>query len=325
MIHKVYACYLKDEEELEKSSSGGAFTALSNAVLRAGGVIIACSFDYDLHQMVFVTADTAEKRNEMRGSKYVQADPSGLYMKLQKELPKETQAPLLVVGTPCQIAGARAYVNLKFRKTHRPVIYCDLICHGVSSPVMWQEYMDLQEKKQGKRIHWITFKDKEKGWIRPTAKLKFEDGSFTSAEEYAVLYRSDDFMRDSCYHCKFSSPNRESDITIGDFWKIREVNEDFANARGTSVIMVHSEAGMELFRQACGDLQWIETTPEQALQPNMQHPTCKRKRYPYIQRDYKAKGLQYIIEKYVRHGPGNALIRRVRHKIQRMRFEGESI
>ena len=99
MNTKVYACYLKNAEELEKSSSGGAFTALSNAVFRLGGCVIACNYQYDVQELQFDVAETEEKRNQMRGSKYIQAFPNNLYPLLAQELAKEGENPVFVVGT----------------------------------------------------------------------------------------------------------------------------------------------------------------------------------------------------------------------------------
>lgn len=323
MSSKVYACYLKDEQELMRSSSGGAYTALTNAVFRNGGTVIACAYDYEDHTLKFDLAKTAEARNRMRGSKYIQADSDNLYLLLERALSEGSDTDLLVVGTPCQIAGAKSWLKIKNRKIDRNIIFCDLMCHGVSSPVMWREYITNLEEEHYSKTTFVTFKDKEKGWLRPTAKVAFENGEIALAEDYAILYRSDDFMRDSCYNCKFSRIERVSDLTIGDFWKIGEVDREFANLRGTSMVLTHTESGQRLFDTACAEMYVKERTMDECLQPNMQYPTPIRKRYSDIHRDYSRKGLHFVIKKYVHYGEGNALAMRIRRKWHRMKYEGK--
>ena len=212
-------------------------------------------------------------------------------------------------------------MKIKQIKTERKVLLCDILCHGVSSPVMWREYIHGIETCNGKKISFITFKDKEKGWIRPTTKGNFTDGESILLEDYALLYRSDDFMRESCYACPFATIDRGTDITIGDFWNIANVNSDFMNSLGTSMVMVHSQLGEDIFGQAKEQLYLLETSVEDAMQHNMKEPTHKGKRYFDIHMDYRRRGLSYIIEKYVHYGSGNLWLRRIRRKIMRMKYE----
>lgn len=321
MNTKVYACYLKNSEELRKSSSGGAFTALSNAIFRFGGCVIACSYQYDSQELQFDVAETQEKRNQMRGSKYIQAFPNNLYLLLEKELAKKVENPILVVGTPCQIAGTKIWLNAKISKEHRPVILCDLICHGVSSPVMWKEYVNALQRKAGLQIVKVSFKEKDRGWIRPTAKAWLEDSQELLIEDYAKLYRSRDFMRPSCYACKFAKQKRDTDLTIGDFWNIQNAHPTFANMEGTSNVFVHTKLGKWLFQQAMDELIILESTQKDCIQPALQYPCAKTKRYEDIHKDYERFGIDYIIERYIHFGPGNILVRKMRRKLLELRYK----
>ena len=293
---------------------------MSNAIFSMNGCVIACNYQYTEQEVQFDIARTVEKRNQMRGSKYIQAFPNQLYLLLEQELNKDGEEPILVVGTPCQIAGAKAWCQIKKKNLKRAVIFCDLICHGVSSPVMWKEYVDEVQKKQGSKIVKVSFKEKNRGWIRPTAKAWLKNGKEVLAEDYAILYRSRDFMRPSCYVCKFAKQRRDTDLTIGDFWSIQDSHPDFANLKGTSNVLVHTELGEWIFREAMSDLNVLESTMKQCMQPGFQHPCEKTKRYKDIHRDYENHGLEYIIEKYVHFGPGNALMRRLRRKFLRMKY-----
>lgn len=320
MSIQVYACYLMNKDELNKSSSGGAFTAISNAIFTLGGTVIACKYNYDKHILEFDKAIEENSRNQMRGSKYIQADPTKLYELLFAELSIGNETPILLIGTPCQIAGVKLWIKLKKIKTIRKIIYCDLMCHGVSSPVIWKKYISSLEGKAASNLLDITFKDKEKGWIRPTAKASFENGKSILAEDYAMLYRSDNFMRESCYHCKFANLDRETDITIGDFWSIKRVDPEFANMQGTSCVLIHTEVGGLLFNEAKNHLIYKEKEIEECIQPNLEYATRKSPQYDDIHKDYREKGLQYIIERYVHYGPGNEFVRKLRKKYFNLKY-----
>lgn len=320
MKTKVYGFYLRDDEELRESSSGGAFTAFSNAVFAQKGTVIACKYDYDRKEILFSTAKFPQTRDQMRGSKYIQANNENLYTELDSELNIKDYTPLLIVGTPCQIAGAKAWVEHKCLKSTRKIIYCDLLCHGVSSPQMWKKYMTLLEDKYKEKGEYVTFKNKDRGWLRPTAIVIFESGRKIEIEDYAMLYRSKDFMRPSCYRCKFASIRRDTDITIGDFWGIDKVDSNYVNLHGTSLILVHTKIGQALFEKAAIAGVSRPSKYEECLQPSMKESVKPSLRFIDIHRDYEKHGLSYIIEKYIHYGPGSSSVRRLRRAWFRMKY-----
>ena len=110
-------------------------------------------------------------------------------------------------------------------------------------------------------------------------------------------------MREACYHCKFSSIKRTSDITIGDFWGIEKIDPNFANMKGTSVVLIHTQKGKKLFEQAKDDLVVRQSTLQDCIQQCMVHPVYKPKYFFNIRKDYDRHGLDYIIEKYVLFEP----------------------
>ena len=315
METKVFACFLKDKEELEKSSSGGLFTALSNSIFGNGGVVIACKYECDKHIIEFCKASNEVERDSMRGSKYIKADVTSLYTVLKQVVNEDTKL-IMIVGTPCQIVGIKKWCEANGISDER-LIFVDLICHGVTSDKTWQEYVRLIETRYSERIVNITFKDKEKGWLRPTAKAKLESGKEILIEDYAMLYRSNSFMREACYNCPFASVERHSDITIGDYWNYNSLKKEFVNMNGTSVAIINTEKGMRLFDNSKEYLDYCESSINDCIQPNLVGPTKKGKQYRRLQKDYSKKGLEYIIDKYVYFGPGGKLTRKIRGKLFR--------
>ena len=59
----VYAARLKNNIDLEKSSSGGVYTALSNVFLKNGGAV-ACSL-YDYKEKKYSDNETAGEQDRM--------------------------------------------------------------------------------------------------------------------------------------------------------------------------------------------------------------------------------------------------------------------
>ncbi len=124
-----YGAKHKDAEIIKQSSSGGIFTLLSEEVLKRGGVVFGCVFEKNASNRLAAIHTVAHNQNElagMRGSKYVQSDTALTYSEAQSYL--EQDKWVLYTGTPCEIAGLKAFVN----KEYETLLTCDIICHGVS-------------------------------------------------------------------------------------------------------------------------------------------------------------------------------------------------
>ena len=74
----------------------------------------------------------------MRGSKYIQSEMKDCYKQVAKKL--QNGDIILFTGTICQIAGLKGYLN-QTKTNINNLICCDIICHGVGSPVIWKEYL----------------------------------------------------------------------------------------------------------------------------------------------------------------------------------------
>lgn len=54
-------------------------------------------------------------------------------------------------------------------------------------------------------------------------------------------------LRPSCYACSFKKENRESDMTLADFWGCGNICPDLDDDKGLSMILIHSEKGKGIF------------------------------------------------------------------------------
>jgi coenzyme F420-reducing hydrogenase beta subunit len=98
----VYACRTKDREVLAHSSSGGAFTAISDCFLERGDAVLCSSYDYDGHRARFGMVFTKQERNSARGSMYMQSYALDSWKESLEWLRENPDRKLLFTGTGCQ-------------------------------------------------------------------------------------------------------------------------------------------------------------------------------------------------------------------------------
>ena len=134
-----YAAINKDKSVLENSASGGAFGALANFVFNRGGVVFGCAYD-DWMNPKHVCIDNLSCLKKIQGSKYVQSDIDDTYIQAENYL--KNGKWVLFTGTPCQIAGLKAYL----RRDYDRLITIDLICHGVPSARFFNGYIRYLEE-----------------------------------------------------------------------------------------------------------------------------------------------------------------------------------
>lgn len=70
---EVYAGRLKDKKDLNNSSSGGAFTALSDFFLKNGNAVVAVVYNYATHTAEFQMILDEKQRERAKGSKYMKS------------------------------------------------------------------------------------------------------------------------------------------------------------------------------------------------------------------------------------------------------------
>ena len=291
---RLYGARLKDRALLEASSSGGAFTALSDYYLEAGMPIVCSSYDFQLEQQRFSVVRTREERDGARGSKYFQSAVGNVFREAESILKNEQDSTLLFVGTGCQAAGFISYSRA--RGFSKKVLIVDLICHGVSSPKLWREYAHQIEHDYGP-IEYLNFRDKRNGWNKPTP-LAVAGGREVSLRRYSGTYSSRNNIRPSCYVCPYATMCREADITMGDFWHIEERLPDQYDVMGTSLLLIHTDAGKRVFEAIMPKLDWFETNANAAAQPNLEKPVARPRTRNMFWRDYRRKGAAFVVAKY---------------------------
>lgn len=298
----VYGAKHLNYEARASSSSGGAFTALSDYVLNTGGVIFGAAFD-DNFRVVHKCAYTADERNAMRGSKYVQSDMGDTFSQIKRLL--KNNNTVLFTGTPCQCGGLKSFLNATNCNTEN-LILCDIVCHGVPSPLFWDEHINSLKKKFGNDIKNYFFRSKVLGWHTHTEAVENRHGKLkyksSFIQKHKHLFYSHYMLRPSCYNCGYTSFDRCSDITIADFWGIENCNPEFDDNKGVSLILVNSPKGEMIFNAVKKDFLYIESDSQKCMQNNLKQPSSKPKDRPRFWNDYFTKGYKYTAKKYAQIG-----------------------
>ena len=242
-VKKAYEGWNLNEKNRMSSSSGGIFTAIAESVLEQGGFVCGAYMNsqYDVEHIIISEEKDLYKLN---GSKYVQSSLGAIFKEIKKNLEKDNK--VLFSGTPCQIAGLKSFLE----KEYKNLITVDVICHGVPSPKIFKEYIKQIEKEKGKHVTTIYFKDKSEGWKNPQFVIKSNDEIIKKCtifdDIYGRSFLTNMILRESCYDCKYSTLNSQSDITLGDFWGEEKYNKNIDSFKGISIIIVHTEKGNEI-------------------------------------------------------------------------------
>lgn len=257
-----YMAINKNKEELENSASGGMFYILAKNVIEKKGVVFGVEYGEKL-KVQHNYYETLEECKKFQGSKYLRSDIGNSYEKVKEFLNQDRY--VLFTGTPCQCNALKTYLGKEYEK----LIVCDIICHANPSQKVFDKYIKELEERENKKIEKFNFRDKENGWKNSAPIVYFEDGSKMEEKSFYNAFVGELFDRPSCHDCKFSSINRVTDFTIGDFWGIEkimpEVNDDNT---GISLLTVNSEKASSIFDEVKYNMEFKAVDKEVAFTYN---------------------------------------------------------
>ncbi len=245
---QLYAVRASDEIRAV-SSSGGVFSVLAEWIFKKNGYVCGAAFDKDM-RLRHIIVERKEELEPLRGSKYVQSSIGDVYQKIETLLKAEKY--VLFCGTPCQVAGLKAYL----RKAYDTLYTMDVLCHGVPSQKIFRQY--LKEEFKGKKVTDVRFRDKSFGWTANHILIRFDDGSEYTADNkkdpYLIGFFKNIILRESCGECQFSEFPRQGDVSVGDFWGITKLDKTQQDGKGTSLLYVNSPKGKQLLSEVLDQL-----------------------------------------------------------------------
>ena len=296
----IYA--FKDYNNL-RSSSGGAFLAIVNYFRKKKKcVVYGAGFDENFRVM-HLRAETEEDIFKLLGSKYVQSNIKDLFPLVVKDL----QVGRFVVfsGTPCQIHALKEYMNKKKIDT-KNLFLIDLVCHGCPKPRVWNDFVKWIEKKEKSKLVEFSFRYRGCRWKSYPSMAKFENGkklvNSYRLRRYTELFFSDLTLNEQCYTCKFASIDRESDISLGDFWGIRKYMKNFPAKEEVSQIITNTLHGEQIVSELEKNSNYVVLKCNNKnvvhCQTALNYPTPEPKNVKEFWDDYNHCDFEVILKKY---------------------------
>ena len=232
----VYAAVNKDDDMRLKSSSGGVFPVIATNVLHEDGLVYGAAFSLpEKDRVEHICIASSDSLERVCGSKYLQSDMNEAFRDVAEKL-KEGKK-ILFSGTPCQIAGLKAFIG----RNDEGLMTVACACHGVPSPEIWKRY--LKEVKGNSDM--VTFRDKSSGWKRYS--VRFGDYSSHAFDDpYMKAMLQGLTLRPSCKACVFKGRDCGYDIMLGDWWGIGRLEPGLDDDKGTGAVLVFNRKGLEL-------------------------------------------------------------------------------
>lgn len=273
------SCYYgwhKDNEIRSKSSSGAAFIGITQVCIDQGiryfsGVV----YDEKLH-VSHICTDDIHALQKMQTSKYVQSNTEGVFDEI-KNLANSGER-ILFSGTPCQVDALQLFLGARLRDR---VVTVALVCHGVASPLLFEKYIQETEAAKNSKVKSVRFRDKRiyKGKLNHRfTTVEFINGEIDSSVDnpYTIAFGLGYMHRPSCSRCKYATPLRNADITIGDFWGIDTIKPELKEEipKGLSLILAHTPTGEEI-AESLSKYMVIEQMPDYSVCANKQQQLMK--------------------------------------------------
>lgn len=309
---KSYIVKQKDLNSRMLSRSGGIFAAISDQVLAQGGVIYGAGMDKNFN-VVHKRAVNATERDELRGSKYVQSDMHNAYRLACEDL--KAGRLVLFTGTPCQVDGIKALCP---KGCEEHLICMDIVCHGVPSPRVWNDYKAYVERKYHGKIEKIDFRNKERfGWSDHWETVTI-NGKEHDSQVYMKMFYEHTFLREACYVCPYKNLQRISDISIADAWGVETANPEFDDNRGVSLVLINTQKGEKWFLDSLLGCDYKECDLEKYMQEPLRRPFKKPDNTENVWKEYNEVSFGKFVKNHYKEPFLSVIKRSLKRKIKDM-------
>ena len=310
-VKEVTASYAKKDIRY-RGSSGGVFELLAVEHINNGGKVWGASFDEDL-KLKHISVDKVEDIYKLCKSKYIQSDTNNCYKQIKKDLKKGIKT--IFVGTPCQCSALKNFI-----KDRKNILIIDFICHGVPSQNLFDNSCNWFENKYKCKITSFEFRHKEIkanhtrrysiAYVKNNNKKCLTD-SFVSFPHY-YGFHGYFTLRKSCYGCRYTTIERCSDITLGDFWGVKKYIP-YDETKGVSSILTNTEKGKLAYDKINKDLTQVVLSVDKIIANNqcLSAPSNLNKRRELFFKDSESKSFDLIVKEHLTP----SLKERIRYKI----------
>ena len=257
-VMKCFASARKNRNELVRCASGGVASLLMEQSFFKGYKVFGSRFDEKMYPKV-MELTSCEDIEYFKGSLYVQSYVGNSYIQIKNYL--DSNESVLFVGTPCQVAGLKAFLQKQYLK----LICCDLFCHGVSPyPYLEQELKHLYKGNitnvtfRGYSVredHWLTLWNKDKIVFRQAGIVNY----------YLKGFYDSVTLRDNCYKCRYATDVRVGDISLGDFLGLKQDIKGKFKTNCVTAVLINSKQGEALFNEIKNKIDYQEHPYEEAV------------------------------------------------------------
>lgn len=209
----------------------------------------------------------------------------------------------------------------KYVQADADLFTVDIVCHGTPSVKVFEKYIKELEKEESAIVETSRFRDKRKGWNGYMLQHCFKSGKSVSEHhnqsKYMRLFLSRICQNLSCDDCHYRKLPRVADITLGDYWGVSKYHPEMDDDKGTSVVLLNTEHGVDLFNSISDKINQCESKVEYAIAGN---PCIVRSSKQHSKRseffaDLDKYTLNDLIKKYC---PYPSLINRIYAKTRRV-------
>lgn len=278
---KSFLAISEHPEHFCKSATIGICTILARLFVENGGKVFGVTLDESTWKTSHICVSNNEGVECIRNSKYIQSDLKRTFSEVKDFLKKGIN--VLFVGTPCQIAGLKAYL---LKDYYDNLLTIDLICHGVYSYKLIRKEVEYWAHRLKGKISNFKFRSKRRsgGVInfdlkKPSGTKHYEFFGPFSPTYRCYAYNGDNVsynLRHSCYNCPFRESSRYGDITVGDAWFIdaaKYLKTDIDWKNGVSHFFGNTKKGNDYIHQILPQLKWTEIPLEDAFKQPAILPT----------------------------------------------------
>lgn len=258
---KGYLVQHKNVNIRQESTSGGAFTAIAEYVIKKGGVVFGAGYRKDSFVVVHQPIEREEDLRIFRNSKYVQSEIGDCFRQVHAYL-KQGRL-VLFSGTPCQIEGLRGFLH---HKNYDNLILVDLVCYGIPSPGIFKKYINWQKELIGGKFANVLFRDKYYGYnyssfsiYNEESEKDYHKGVDTNA--YLRAFVNNLSLRPSCFNCHFKKRYRYSDFTLWDCY-ITEKFTKTLDSKGTTSLLVQTGKANKAFYEITDMIKYVSVNPD---------------------------------------------------------------
>ena len=300
-IQMAFGGYHQNQAIRRESTSGGAFTAIANAWCTGEYAIFGAAQDRTLVYHTYIT-DIAHI-DRFQKSKYRQSVVGTSYSDAKRLL--QNGKKVLFSGTPCQIAGLKAFLGEGHWEN---LLTVEVICEGIPSPLYLKKMNTFLLSRYGSGIRTLDYRNKDKPkWDFNIMRIELENGKSIYIDRWInpffTLWIGGFMSRPSCYGCPFVAKTGVADITLGDLWGVHiHCPELYGKNKGSSLILCHTQQGINALHLGKAQLYGheLDATSILSYQKRLRMPIAPNPMRETFMHDLIHYDYRYICKKWVK-------------------------